>query len=75
MGRTRTYGPSQSERCKHTGTPRAASTQAETLPLAANSAANHLLVDEHGLSLVAQISGAQAHHSRFLIPLVESSGR
>jgi hypothetical protein len=31
-----------------------------------------LLVDEHGLPLVAQISGAQVHDSRFLIPLVES---
>jgi transposase len=31
-----------------------------------------LLVDERGLPLVAQISGAQVHDSRFLIPLVES---
>jgi hypothetical protein len=30
------------------------------------------LVDERGLPLVAQISGAQVHDSRFLIPLVES---
>jgi len=29
-------------------------------------------VDERGLTLVAQISGAQVHDSRFLIPLVES---
>jgi len=33
---------------------------------------HHLLVDERGLSLVARISGAQVHDSRFLIPLVES---
>ena len=33
---------------------------------------HHLLVDERGLPLVAQISGAQVHDSRFLIPLVES---
>jgi transposase len=32
-----------------------------------------LLVDERGLPLVAQISGAQVHDSRFLIPLVEST--
>jgi hypothetical protein len=32
----------------------------------------HLLVDERGRPLVAQISGAQVHDSRFLIPLVES---
>ena len=33
---------------------------------------HHSLVDERGLPLVAQISGAQEHDSRFLIPLVES---
>jgi transposase len=33
---------------------------------------HHLLVDERGLPLVAQISGAQVHDSRFLIPLIES---
>jgi transposase len=33
---------------------------------------HHLLVDERGLPLVAQISIAQVHDSRFLIPLVES---
>jgi transposase len=33
---------------------------------------HHLLVDERGLPLVAQISGAQVNDSRFLIPLVES---
>lgn len=33
---------------------------------------HHLLVDERGLPLVAQIPGAQVHDSRFLIPLVES---
>jgi len=33
---------------------------------------HHLLVDARGLPLVAQISGAQVHDSRFLIPLVES---
>jgi len=33
---------------------------------------HHLLVDERGLPLVAQVSGAQVHDSRFLIPLVES---
>ena len=33
---------------------------------------HHLLVDERGLPLVAQIPGAQVHNSRFLIPLVES---
>lgn len=33
---------------------------------------HHLLGDERGLPLVAQISGAQVHDSRFLIPLVES---
>ncbi len=33
---------------------------------------HHLLVDERGLPLVAQISGVQIHDSRFLIPLVES---
>jgi transposase len=33
---------------------------------------HHLLVDQRGLPLVAQISGAQVHDSRFLIPLVES---
>ncbi|WP_081897660.1 IS5 family transposase [Massilia sp. BSC265] len=32
---------------------------------------HHLLVDERGLPLVAQISGAQVHDSRFLIPLIE----
>ena len=32
----------------------------------------HLLMDERGLSQVAQISGAQVHDSRFLIPLVAS---
>ena len=29
-------------------------------------------MDDRGLPLVAQISGAQVHGSRFLIPLVES---
>lgn len=33
---------------------------------------HHLLVDERGLPLVAQISGAQVHDSSLLIPLVES---
>ena len=33
---------------------------------------HHLLVDQRGLPLVAKISGAQVHDSRFLIPLVES---
>ena len=33
---------------------------------------HHLLVDERGLPLEAEISGAQVHDSRFLIPLVES---
>jgi len=33
---------------------------------------HHLLVDERGLPLVAQISGAQVHDSRFFIPLIES---
>lgn len=33
---------------------------------------HHLLVDERGFPLVAQISGAQVHDSRFLIPLVVS---
>lgn len=33
---------------------------------------HHLLVDERGLPLVAQISGAQVQDSRFLIALVES---
>lgn len=34
---------------------------------------HHLLVDERGRPLVAQISGAQVRDSRFLISLVESS--
>jgi len=33
---------------------------------------HHLLVDQRGLPLVAQISGAQVHDSRLLLPLVES---
>lgn len=33
---------------------------------------HHLLVDERGLPLVAEISGTQVHNSRFLIPLVKS---
>ena len=33
---------------------------------------HHLLVDERGLPLMAQISGAQVHDSRFLSPLIES---
>ena len=33
---------------------------------------HHLLVDQRGLPLVAQISGAQVHDSRLLIPLVQS---
>ncbi len=33
---------------------------------------HHLLVNERGLPLAAQISGAQVHDSRFLIRLVES---
>lgn len=33
---------------------------------------NHVLVDQRGLPLVAQISGAQVHDSRLLIPLVEA---
>ena len=32
---------------------------------------HHLLVDQRGLPLVAQITGAQVHDSRMLIPLVE----
>jgi len=32
---------------------------------------HHLLVNERGLPSVAQLSGAQVHDSRFLIPLVE----
>lgn len=33
---------------------------------------HHVLVDQRGLPLVARISGAQAHDSRLLIPLVET---
>ena len=33
---------------------------------------HHLLVDQRGLLLVAQVTGAQVHDSRLLIPLVES---
>jgi transposase len=33
---------------------------------------HHILVDQRGLPLVAQISGAQVHDSRLLIPIVEA---
>jgi hypothetical protein len=33
---------------------------------------HHLLVDQRGLPVVAQITGAQVHDSRLLIPLIES---
>jgi len=33
---------------------------------------HHMLVDERGLALVAQISGAQVHDARFLIRLLAS---
>lgn len=33
---------------------------------------HHVLVDQRGLPLVAQISGAQVHDSRLLIPLVKA---
>lgn len=36
---------------------------------------HHLLVDQRRLPLVARISGAQVHDSRFLIPLVEAIRR
>jgi transposase len=33
---------------------------------------HHILVDQRGLPLVAQISGAQVHDSRLLIPIMEA---
>jgi transposase len=33
---------------------------------------HHILVDQRGLPLVAQISGAQVHDSRLLVPIVEA---
>jgi transposase len=33
---------------------------------------HHILVDQRGLPLIAQISGAQVHDSRLLIPIVEA---
>lgn len=49
-----------------------ASARAEIQPIAALRSKHHLPVDERGLPLVAQISAARVHDSRFLIPLVES---
>jgi hypothetical protein len=48
----------------------AASILAETRLIAASSAANtNVFVDQRGLPLAAQISGAQVHDSRLLRPL------
>jgi transposase len=33
---------------------------------------HHILVDQRGLPLVAQISGAQVHESQLLIPIIEA---
>jgi len=32
---------------------------------------SNLLVDDHGLTLIAQIAGVQAHNSCFFIPVLE----
>jgi hypothetical protein len=58
--------------CKRTGTCRGEHTGRNPTDRGKLGSKHHSLVDERGLPLVAQLSGAQVHDSRFLIPLVES---
>ncbi len=51
----------------------AESIPAETQLILALGCKHHVLVDQRGLPLVAQISGAQVHDSRLLIPVINAT--